>query len=149
MKHVILPLVSILFSYCVQAQFIAKVQMKEKVEGICDLDNVYGLFDGFDGQVTPKCSVSEEEMQKQLNQIQFLQDNPKYKGKGMVAVYVNCKGEAIGWRISVETKEELDQELLDVFKTFLDWSVGTLNGKKVDSNVLISYKIKKGKLTIE
>ena len=24
-------------------------QMKEKVEGICDLDNVYGLFDGFDG----------------------------------------------------------------------------------------------------
>lgn len=148
MKTLTITLLILMASLSTQAQLIAKVEMKDKVEGICDNDNVYGLFDGFDGQVEPKCSISKEEMQEQLNQAQFLKDNPKFKGKGMVGVYINCKGEAIGWRISVETSEELDQQLLKIFQSYQEWTTGTLNGKKVDCSELISYKIKKGKLII-
>lgn len=141
----ILFLIASLESY---GQLIAKVEMKENVEGICDNDNVYGLFNGFDGQVEPKCSVSKEEMQEQLNQVQFLKDNPKYKGNGMVGVFINCEGETIGWRISVKTNQELDKQLLIIFESFEEWTAGTLNGKNVDCSELISYKIKKGKLII-
>lgn len=144
----LLFIITILTSSISQAQLVAKVEMKEKVEGICDYDNVYGLYNGWDGQVEPKCSVSKEEMQTQLNQVQFLKDNPKFKGKGMVGVYINCKGEAIGWRISVTTNKELDQQLLAVFQSFNNWTVGTFNGKNVDCSELISYRIKKGILTI-
>ncbi|HZH86244.1 MAG TPA: hypothetical protein VFD77_02935 [Brumimicrobium sp.] len=146
----ILTLITIvLFSSLItHAQLIATVEMKEKVEGICDNDNVYGLFDGFDGQVEAKCSVTKEMMQEQLNQVLFLKNKPKYKGKGMVGVYINCKGEAIGWRISVKTNKTLDEQLMNIFQTYLNWTAGTLNGEKVDSSELISYKIKKGKLTL-
>ncbi len=143
-----LTVLILMTSISTQAQLIAKVEMKEKVEGICDHDNVYGLFNGFDGQVEPKCSVSKEEMQEQLNQVQYLKNNPKFKGKGMVGVFINCKGEAIGWRISVKTNTELDEQLLKVFESYQEWTTGTLNGKNVDCSELISYKIKKGKLTI-
>jgi len=148
MKNLMLLVFFLSSTIIASAQIIATVEMKEYVEGICDYDNVYGLYGGWDGQVEPKCSVSKEEMQKLLNQVQFLRDNPKFKGKGMVGVYVNCKGEALGWSISVASKKELDQQLLKVFQTFDEWIVGTLNGKDVDSIELISYKIKKGILTI-
>lgn len=131
-----------------KAQIIAKVQMTEEVEGICDHDNVYGLFDSFEGQVTPKCSVTKEEMEQKLNEVQYLKDHPKSKGKGMVGVYINCKGEPLNWDISIKIEDELDKQLLLVFQTFKEWSIGTLDGEKVDCRELISYKIKKGKLTI-
>ena len=148
MKKLILFITISTLSFVTHAQLIAKVEMKEKIEGICDNNNVYGLFDGWDGQVEPKCSLSKEEMQDKLNEVQFLKDNPKFKGKGMVGVYINCKGEAINWRISVKTSKDLDSQLLALFKSFNNWNVGTLNGQKVDSSELISYKIKKGKLII-
>lgn len=148
MKKLILLITISTLSFVTHAQLIAKVEMKEKIEGICDYNNVYGLFDGWDGQVEPKCSLSKEEMQDKLNEVQFLKDNPKFKGKGMVGVYINCKGEAINWRISVKTNKDLDSQLLALFKSFNDWNVGTLNGQKVDCSELISYKIKKGKLII-
>ncbi len=148
MKTLLITVLILMSSFTTQAQLITKVQMKEKVEGICDHDNVYALFNGFDGQVEPKCSVSKEEMQEQLNKVQFLKDNPKFKGKGMIGVYINCHGQAIGWRISVKTDQELDQQLLKVFQTYQNWTVGTLNGKNVDCSELISYEIKKGKLTL-
>lgn len=133
-----------------QAQLIAKVEMKEKVEGICNQNEVYSLFAGFKGQVEPKCSVSKQEMEKILNEkLQFLKDNPKFKGKGMVGVYINCEGVCLEWDISVETKNaELDKQILEIFKTFTEWTAGSLDGKNVDTRDLFSYEIKKGVLTL-
>lgn len=134
----------------INAQLVATVQMKEPVDGICNPDEVYALFDGFEGQIRPKCTVSKKQMQDILNQkIQFLKGNPKFKGKGMVGVYINCEGLVVKWRISNKTSSEvLDAELLEIFKTFDDWSVGTFYGKEVDASELISYEIKKGVLII-
>lgn len=139
-----------IFSFNANSQIIATVQMKEPIEGICDNDKVYALFSGFTGQEVPKCSISEEEMQLILNEkLKFLKDNPSFKGKGMVGVYINCEGEALNWHISVSTKNEtLDTELLEIFETFNEWTAGRLNNKTVDCSELISFEIKKGKITL-
>lgn len=133
------------------AQLLATVEMKQPVEGICNNKEVYALYGGFKGQIEPKCSVSKEEIQKMLNEkVSFLKSNPKFKGKGMVGVFINCKGEPINWEISVATKNnELDQQILEVFKTLQTWTAGKLDGKNVDSRELFSYKIKSGSITIE
>lgn len=133
------------------AQLLATVEMKENVEGICDHKKVYGLFGGFKGQVEPKCSLTKEEIQSLLNEkVVFLKTNPKFKGKGIVGVYINCKGEPLNWEISVKTNnDELDQQLLDIFKTLQNWTPGKLNDNNVDSRELISYKIKKGLIFLE
>ncbi len=133
------------------AQMIAKVEMKQPVEGICDQNNVYGLFNGFKGQIEPTCSISKEAMQNILNEkLEFLKENPKFKSKGMVDVFINCEGKPLNWSISIASgNKDLDNKILDIFKTFGDWNAGKLNGKNVDSNEAISYKIKKGVLIIE
>lgn len=125
--------------------------MKEKIEGLCSEKEVYSLFDGFKGQIEPKYSLTKLEIQNLLNEkVTFLKLNPKFKGKGMVGVFINCKGEALGWEISLKSKDqELDQQLIDIFKTLQSWTPGKLNGNNVDCRELISYKIKKGTIILK
>lgn len=130
---------------------LATVQMKEKVEGICDSSRVFALYSGFKGQVQAKCPISKEEMEKQLNDsLTFLKENPKFKSKGMVGLYINCKGEPLQWEIEVKTKsKELDAQILAIFKRYTqNWIPGSLNREHVDSSELFSYEIKQGKLYI-
>jgi hypothetical protein len=149
MKRILPVLCFLVSALSTRAQFIATVEMKEPVEGICNNTKVYALFKGFQGQIPPKCSLTNEEIQKLLNEVPFLKANPKFKGKGMAGVYINCKGEAIGWEIDNKSKsEELDKQLLEVFKTLTSWTQGKLNGMSVDARELISYTIKKGVLTL-
>jgi hypothetical protein len=149
MKRITLALTLFASLSNIHAQFIATVEMKEPVEGICNNTKVYALFKGFQGQIPPKCALTNEEIQKLLNEIPFLKANPKFKGKGMAGVYINCKGEAIGWEIDNKSKsQELDKQLLEVFKTLRSWTQGKLNGMSVDTRELISYTIKKGVLTL-
>lgn len=150
MKKTLLLLILLITGLTTQAQFIATVQMDEEVEGICDHDKVYALFAGFDGQVPAKCSVSKNEMEQLLNeQLQFLKDNPKFRGKGMVGVYINCEGETLQWSVSVKTgNADLDKEILEIFQSFSQWEAGTLDGELVDTHELFSYEIKKGILKI-
>jgi DNA-binding protein YbaB len=133
------------------SQLIMREEMKEPKEGICNHNEVYALYGGFKGQVEPKCSRTKEEIQNLLNEkVIFLKTNPKFKGKGMVSVYINCRGETVDWRISVKTKnDELDKEILEVFKTLQTWTAGKMDGKNVDASVLTSYKIKKGSIEVQ
>lgn len=139
-----------LLAFNSDAQLIVQVEMKEKIEGICNQEEVYSLYGGFEGQIEPKCSLSKKQMEEILNEkLQFLKDNLNYKSKGMVGVYINCEGKALEWDISVKTKSaELDQQILEIFKTFNEWTSGKLNGKEVDTRELFSYEIKKGILKI-
>ena len=105
MKQLILISILMVMSFTSSAQMLATVQMKEKVEGICDSSRVFALYIGFKGQVPAKCPISKEEIEKQLNDnLTFLKENPKFKSKGMVGLYVNCKGEPLKWEIEVKTK---------------------------------------------
>ncbi len=132
------------------SQLVGEMQMDEYIEGLCK-QKVYVLFNGFEKQKEAKCLLTDEEIAKIINnKVTFLKDKLKFRSKGMISVYINCKGEPIGWRLSIKTKsKELDDQLLEAFKSLNKWESGVLNGKKVDTEEFISFKIKKGKLYID
>lgn len=132
------------------AQFVAKMQLTEDIEGICDKDEVYALFPSLKGQIEAECPLTIEEIQQRLNaEVQFLKDNPKYKGKGMIGLVINCEGEVVQCKMDNKTKsEELDAQIEAVFNSLGVWKAGKLEGSKVDSSRLFSFTIKKGKISL-
>jgi DNA-binding protein YbaB len=135
------------FSY---SQMVAKVEMKENIEGICDNKNVYTLFPMFGDQVEAVSSIADSTIQRMLNEeVEFLKDKPRYKDKGMVSIFINCKGQAVQCKIDNKTKSPiLDEQVVNVFKKLITWKAGKLNGKEVDSLRLWSFEIKDGKITL-
>jgi hypothetical protein len=135
----------------VNGQIISKYSMTETIDGICNQNEVYGLFDGSDGQVEAKCSLTTKQIETLLNEkVDFLVKNPNYKDKGQIGCFINCKGTVVEWDISVKSKDaDLDRQILEIFKSLSNWTAGTLNGKNVDSRLLFKYKIKKGHLTLD
>ena len=146
---------SVLFIFTVvlsaSAQFVAKLELKEDIAGICDKNEVYALFPGFKGQVAAVCPVTKEEILKRLNtEVTFLKEHPKYKDKGMMGMIINCKGEVVQCKMDNKTKNpELDKQIEAVFNSLGSWKPGTLNGTEVDTSQLFSFKIKNGKFTFE
>jgi hypothetical protein len=151
MKKVVLITLFTTITVINQAQLIARVEMKEDIPGICNKDHVYSLFNGFKGQVEPVCPLSKDEILKRLNtEVTFLKDQPKYKDKGMIGMYINCKGEVLQCRMDLKTKNpELDKQIEAVFSSLGKWSAGKLDGKEVDHRELFSFKIKKGIIVFE
>lgn len=132
------------------AQFVAKMEVKEPIEGVCDNNGVYGLFAGFKGQEPAQGPLTKAEIQAKLDEgLPFLSANPKYKGEGMIGLIVNCKGELVRCRMDNKTKSpELDQQIEEVFKTLTAWKPGKLNGQAVDTSILYSFKIKGGRVVL-
>ena len=130
------------------AQLIVRVEMKEDIPGICNKNEVYALFPGFKGQEEATCRLSKPEILKRLNEeVAFLKLNSKFSGKGMIGLFINCEGEVVQCEMDNKTKsEELDKEIEAVFNSLGEWKSGKLDGKAVDSHVLFSFSIKKGKI---
>ena len=147
MKKTFLILMTIAIYSTVSAQFVAKMEVKEPIEGICNENEVYALFPMFDGQEEAVCPVSKKEIINRLNnEVAFLLENPKYKDKGMIGIIINCKGEVVQCKMDNKTKsEELDKQIEAVFNSLGEWEAGKLNRKEVDSSRLFSFAIKKSK----
>ncbi len=148
MKRIILTGIIGLVGISASAQFVAKMEVKEDIPGICDKDEVYALFPSFDGQDEAVCPISEEELLKRLNtEVPFLKENPKFKAKGMMGLIINCKGDVIQCKMDNTTgNKELDKQIEAVFSSLGEWKAGKLDGKDVDSSVLYSFTVKKGKI---
>lgn len=133
------------------AQMVAKVVFKKPIKGLCNAKEVYSLFPMFGDQLEAFCPLSDDDIVNRLDSlVVFLQDNPKYSGKGMVSIMINCKGEMVNCEIDNKTKEaDLDRQVVAVFSTLGKWEPGLLNGKPVDSMQLYSFTIKEGKISIE
>jgi hypothetical protein len=133
------------------AQFVAKMEIKDSIPGLCDKNEVYALFPMFKGQEEAPCPMNNTEIQARLEEeVVFLKKNANYKDKGMVNIIINCKGEVVKCEMDNKTKsEELDKQIVDVFKTLGTWKPGKLNGKPVDSSRLWSFDIKKGKIYLQ
>jgi len=132
------------------AQFVAKMEVKEPIPGICDDKEVYALFPMFEGQVEAVAPVTKDELLKKLNEISYLKDNPKTKTKGMVSLVINCKGKVVQCEMDGNNKtssEALDKQIVAVFNSLGEWKPGKLNGKEVDSSRLFSFKVKGGKIS--
>ena len=151
MKKILLATIVTILSLNASAQIVAKLEITEPIEGICNQEEVYSLFPMFGGQVKAICPISNEEIVSKLNtEVQFLQNNPKFKTKGMVNVIINCEGELVRSSMGIPTKSsELDTQITAVMKTIMGWKAGKLNGKNVDSTINYSFKVKKGILYFE
>lgn len=149
MKQYLLGVAFGLITFSSSAQFVAKMEVKAPIEGTCNTNEIYTLFPSFKGQKEAVCPISKDEILKRLNsEVQFLKDHPKYKGKGMIGLIINCKGELVQCKMDNKTGEpELDQQIEAVFNSLKSWKAGKLYGKTVDTSRLYSFKIKKGKVS--
>lgn len=151
MKKISLLLLFTKLSLLSFSQFVARAEIKENIEGICDIKNVYALLEMFKEQKEAVCSVKDREIEKMLNDsVQYIKDKPDYKDKGMVSLIINCKGEVVQCKIDNKTKSPLlDEQVVNVFKTLTSWRAGKLNGKNVDSLKLWSFEISDGKIRLK
>lgn len=130
---------------------IARMEVKEPIEGVCDNANVIVIMTFLNKDeveaIPPK---TDAELMQQLNsEVTFLKDKPDYEDKGMVNLIVNCKGDLVRCQIDNKTKSpELDSQILAVFAKMKNWTPGKVNKVSVDTAVLISFSIKNGKITV-
>jgi hypothetical protein len=133
------------------AQYTAKVQMTEHVEGICDSTEVYHLWNTFDGQKQATCTVSDAAIQARLNSgVTYLKDNPKFKlPKGAsVSTWVNCEGALV--KVKMDSKNAAFNEQVEaVFRDLGEWTAGRTAGKNVDSVRLWGITIYKGYIFLQ
>jgi hypothetical protein len=151
MKKIISILILTSFYLTTNAQFAARMEVKEPIKGVCDNKNIYVVFPMFKGQEEARCPLSKKEITKRLNaEVTFLKDSSTYADKGMVNIIINCKGEVVRCEMDNKTKNpELDKEIVAVFNSLGDWKPGKINGDKVDTSKLWSFEIKDGNISIE
>lgn len=132
------------------AQFVARMEVKEPIPGLCSKNEVYALLPGFKGQVPAVCPLTKEQISERLNTgIQFLKNKPTYSDEGMIGLIINCKGEVLKCEMDNKTKSpELDKQIETVFNALGSWKAGKLNKKDVDTSRLFSFVIKDGVITI-
>jgi hypothetical protein len=152
MKKLLPVIAFFLFIDDVSAQFVARREIKDSdsINNLCNKNDVFAMFPMFKGQEEAVCPVSREEINKRLNEIPWLKENEKAEDEGMVNIIINCKGEVVHCAIDNKTKSpELDAQIVAVFKGLGDtWKPAKLNKKEVDSSTLWSFKIKKGKISL-
>lgn len=148
MPRLILSILFLALCYSSSGQFIARMQVKEPIPGLCDQKNVYALFPGFKGQQEAVCPVSKDVILQRLNnEVKFLQKNPQYEDKGMIGLIINCKGEVVQCKMDNKTRSrELDAQIEAVFNSLGQWEAGKLKRKPVDTSKLFSFVIKDGKV---
>ena len=130
---------------------LAIMQVDKPIPGVCDNSKVVAILPiGGNAQVEAQAPLTDEELTKKLNsEVEFLKNKPDYNDRGMVNLIVNCRGKMVRCEIDNKTQSpELDQQIVDVFSTMVDWKAGTVNGQPVDTSVLYSFKIKNGVISL-
>lgn len=151
MKQLILALFTFLLHPTISAQFVATMEVKEPIPGVCDQKKVYVLFPMFKGQQEAVCPLSKEDILKRLNtEVTFLHDKPDYNDKGMIRLVISCRGEVVQCEMDNKTKDPtLDKQIEAIFNSLGKWKAGYLSRKQVDTSRLFSFKIVNGKFTFE
>lgn len=149
MRQFILAAFSLFIATVTSAQFVAKMELKEPVKGLCS-NEVYALLP-LDGQKAPVCLTSRDELLKKLNnEVIYFKDSANYEDKGMVSIIINCKGEAVKCEMDNKTRhKELDDQIIAVFSTLTKWAPGKIKKKDVDCVNLWSFQIKNGQISID
>jgi len=149
MRTIIILAFAVLKLSALSAQLVAKVEVKEPIQGLCNTKEVYSPLPGLNGQKQAVCTVPDEEIAKRLSSVIYLRDNPTFKDKGMVGLWINCKGEMVKCEMDNRTKDTvLDGQIVAVFSALGKWEAGSIDGKPVDTYRLFSFDIKKGKITL-
>ena len=150
MRYFTLTLLSVCCHLFASAQFVARMEAKEPIAGVCNMKNIIVPFPNFKGQEAAVMPVSKAEIETRLNaELKFLSENPDYNDKGMIGLIVNCKGALVQCKMDNKTQSaELDQQIEAVFNSLGEWKAGKLDGKPVDTSNLFSFTIEKGKVKL-
>ena len=151
MKQIISTFILLSIYLTTSAQFVAIMEVKEPIPGLCNDKEVYALLPSFKGQEEAICPLTKEKILERLNnEVPFLKDNPKYDDKGMIGLVINCKGIVVQCKMDNKTKSsELDKQIEAVFNSLGEWKSGKLNRKDVDTSRLFSFKIKNGLISFD
>ena len=129
-----------------------RVILRKAVPGMCvPAKQVIEPYGGNPDEVEPKCSVEKEELTELLNSdLQFLKNNPEFKGRGMISVIINCEGKVVGWAEAVKSRNgDLNEEILAfLIKQDFEWEAGKYKDEPIDSVYSFSYQIIRGKLRL-
>lgn len=130
-----------------QTQLTTVDTIENKINGFCNEADLYIIINGFGYQQEAKCPISNNELTNRLEELQFFQENPKFKGEKIIKVDINCNGEVV----NVESKfsdSNLNRQIIDMFFSLGNYTPGKIQSKNVDSSVLYSLEIKKGELIL-
>ena len=151
MKKIFLIVLPLLTSTIASAQFVARMEVKEPIPGLCDEKEVYVMLPSFKGQVEAVCPLTDEQIAEKLNsEVKFLKENPTYNDKGMMGLVINCKGEVVKCAMDNETQSpELDIQIEAVFNNLGTWKAGKMKKREVDTSMLFSFVIENGVITLK
>lgn len=133
------------------AQFVAKMEVKEPIKGLCNPQDVYVVFPMNKNQKEAVCPVSNKEIMSRLDTaVTYLKDSVGYEDKGMLNLIINCKGEVVKCEMDNKTKNPtLDAQIVAVFNSLGKWKPAKMNGDAINTSRLWSFTITKGKIIIE
>jgi hypothetical protein len=115
-------------------------------DNVCKQNEVYFLMEN---RARPTESIDSIEIRLN-NIIKYAKENPSFESKPAIQFAVNCNGE-IGGGFHVVTKsgnDNLDEELIEFFKTIKSWKAGKIKKKTVDSWYMWRLEIKNGYIDI-
>jgi len=153
MKKQLLFILALVSSFVVNAQFVATMEVKEPIEGVCNQNGVYVILPiGSKKQVKAKSKLSDQEMEARFNALSYWKEHPEFEKKITFNLVINCKGEQVRQSFNNndnKTEDEvLNQQLLEVVASFKEWKPATIKKKKVDSSLFLSIVVKNGKVMI-
>ncbi|RYG02367.1 MAG: hypothetical protein EOO02_10715 [Chitinophagaceae bacterium] len=139
-------LAHLLTSLSSYSQFVARVDIKEKIEGICDANNVIVVIPMYKGQTKAVCAVADSTIVRRLNtEVEYLKDKKDDNDQGIVRILINCKGQVVKCDTDKKTKDPiLDEQILAVFKTVTFTKPAKLKKANIDSLVFWSFEIANG-----
>ncbi len=153
MKKQLLFILALISCCVVKAQFVATMEVKEPIEGVCNQNGVYVILPiGSKKQVKAKSKLSDQEMEARFNALSYWKEHTEFEKNITFNLIINCKGKQVRqWFNNDDNKtkdEVLNQQLLEVVASFKEWKPATIKKKKVDSSLFISIEIKDGKVTM-
>jgi len=142
-------LISFLFFCLTSFQLFGQMIMSAEgihPDNVCKQNTVYFLIEK---KARPLESIDSIEMR--LNKaLSFARQDPGFEANCAIQLVVNCKGE-LGGGFHVVKKsgdDNIDNELIDFFKTIKAWKPGMIKKKAVDSWYMWRLEIKNGYIDI-
>jgi hypothetical protein len=101
-------------------------------------------------ELMPTSNITLDELESKLNQEINASDFPKPQGNMIYLTFtINCKGETFDYKFMRPVDEKLQEKILAIVRTNMNWQPGSQNGRVVDVQTTISIKIENNKFIIQ
>lgn len=114
----------------------------------CDSSRVDKIF--IITEIMPKSNITLDELETLLNQEINANEFSVLQGTMIyLSFIINCKGESFDYKFLRPVDEKLQDKLLTIIKTNINWKPGSQNGRLVDVQLTISIKFENNKFIVQ